>query len=106
MPRYLFQVSYTTAGLQGVVNDSASGRRADVQSALRALGGKLEALYFAFGEHDAVAIADLPNAVTAAAFSLRTSATGTCRVRAIPLLTVEEMDQALEVKMQYRAPGE
>jgi len=106
MPKYLYQVNYTPSGIQGVVNDSASGRRADVQAAVKALGGKLEAFYYSFGEYDVVAIADLPNAVTAAAFSLRTSGTGTCRVRTTPLLTVEEMDQALEVKLQYRAPGE
>ena len=106
MPRYLFEVSYTVSGIQGVVHDSASGRRADVQAAIRELGGKVEAFYFAFGESDVIAIAELPSAVTAAAFALRTSSTGMARVNTTPLLTVEEMDQALEVKMTYRAPGE
>jgi uncharacterized protein with GYD domain len=106
MAKYLFEVSYTAKGIEGIVNDSASGRRADVQAAVKALGGKVEALYYAFGEHDVIMVADLPNAATAAAFSLRTSGTGTVRVRTTPLLTVEEMDQALEVKMHYRAPGE
>ena len=106
MPKYLYEVTYTTKGIEGLVNDSASGRRSDVQAALRALGGKLEAMYFTFGEHDVVAIAELPDAESAAAFALRTTAAGTARVRAVPLLTVEEMDRALEVKLQYRAPGE
>jgi hypothetical protein len=34
--------------------------------------------------------------------SLGTSATGLVRA---PLLTVEEVDKALQVKMRYRAPG-
>jgi uncharacterized protein with GYD domain len=106
MPKYLFEVSYTPTGIQGIVNDSASGRRADVQATVKALGGKVEALYYAFGEHDVIMVADLPNPATAAAFSLRTSGTGAVRVRTTALLTVEEMDQALEVKMHYRAPGE
>ena len=106
MAKYLYQVRYTPSGIQGVVEDSASGRRADVQAAVQALGGKIEAFYYAFGEDDVVMIADLPGTVPAAAFSMRTSATGTVRVRTTPLLTVEEMDQALEVKLQYRAPGE
>jgi len=97
MPKFLFEVSYTTTGIQGIVDDSASGRRADVQATVKALGGKVEAFYYAFGDADVV---------MAAALSVRTSGTGAVKVRTTPLLTVEEMDQALEVKMQYRAPGE
>jgi uncharacterized protein with GYD domain len=106
MPKFLCQASYSAKGIEGIINDSASGRRADVQATVKALGGKIEAFYYAFGEDDLVMIVDLPDAMTAAALSLRSQGTGTVRVRTTPLLTVEEMDQALEVKMQYRAPGE
>ena len=105
MPKYLIQASYTPEGLKGLANDSASGRRADVQSAVRELGGKVEAFYFAFGADDVIIILDLPNNVTAAAVGLTTAGTGAVRVRTTPLLTVEEVDKALEVQMQYRAPG-
>ena len=60
MPKYMIQASYTAEGLQGLQKDKASGRRASVSKAAEALGGKLEALYYAFGEDDAVAILDLP----------------------------------------------
>jgi len=106
MPKYLIQGRYTTEGIRGLVKDSASGRRADVQAAVTALGGKVEAFYYAFGDDDAVIIVDLPNSIKAAALALSTSASGAVRVRTTPLLTVEEVDQALEVKTQYRAPGE
>ena len=105
MPKYLLQASYTIEGFHGLVKDSASGRRADVQSAVKALGGKVEAFYFAFGADDVVSILDLPDNVTAAALALTTSGSGAVRVRTTPLLTVEDVDKALEVKMQYRAPG-
>ena len=105
MPKYLIQASYTIEGIQGLVKDSASGRRADVQSAVKALGGKVEAFYYAFGADDVVIILDLPDNVTAAAVGLNTSGSGAVRVRTTPLLTVEDVDKALEVKMQYRAPG-
>jgi len=59
MPKYLFQARYTTEGIQGLVNDSASGRRADVQAAVKALGGNVEAFYYAFGDDDVVTIVDL-----------------------------------------------
>ena len=106
MPKYLIQARYTTQGIQGLISDSASGRRADVQAAAKALGGKVEAFYYAFGDDDAVAILDLPTSVTAAALSLTFSGSGAVRVRTTPLLTVEDVDKALETKTQYHAPGE
>ena len=105
MPKYLMQATYTTEGIQGLVRDSASGRRADVQAAVTALGGKVEAFYYVFGDDDVVSILDLPNNTKAAAMSLSISASGAVRVRTTPLLTVEDVDQALEIKLQYRAPG-
>src|ERR1700687_1359880 len=105
MPKYLVQARYTTEGIQGLFRDSASGRRADVQAAVKTLGGKVEAFYYAFGDDDVVIILDLPNSIKAAAVSLTVSGSGTVRVRTTPLLTVEEVDQALEIKMEYRPPG-
>jgi uncharacterized protein with GYD domain len=106
MPKYLIQAYYTTEGIQGLVGDSASGRRADVQAAVTAVGGRLEAFYYAFGPDDVIIIVDLPDNVTAAAVALTSSGSGGVRVRTTPLLTVEEVDKALEVKMRYRKPGE
>ncbi len=106
MPKYLIQARYTTEGIRGITKDSASGRRADVQAAVKTLGGKIEAFYFAFGDDDVVIIADLPDPIKAAAFALTTSGSGAVRVHTTPLLTVEDVDQALEIEMQYRAPGE
>jgi len=106
LPKYLIQASYTREGIQGLVGDSASGRRADVQAAVKAIGGKVEAFYYAFGPDDVIIILELPDNITAAAVALTTAGTGTVRVRTTPLLTVEEIDKALEVKMRYRAPGE
>src|SRR5271168_3925757 len=106
MPKYLLQASYTTQGIQGLVGDSASGRRADVQAAVKALGGRVEAFYYAFGPDDVIIILDLPDNITAAALGLTSSGTGAVRVRTTPLLTVEEVDKALEVRMRYRAPGQ
>jgi uncharacterized protein with GYD domain len=105
MPKYLVQASYTAEGIQGLMKDSASGRQADVQAAVKWLGGKVEAFYYAFGSDDVVIIMDLPNNVAAIAVALSSSSTGLVRVRTTALLTVEEVDKALEIKTQYRAPG-
>ena len=105
MPKYLFQAKYTTEGIQGLVRDSASGRRADVQAAVKALGGNVEAFYYAFGDDDVVTIVDMPDNIKAVALGLTTTGSGAVRVRTTPLLTVEDVDKALEIKTQYRAPG-
>jgi uncharacterized protein with GYD domain len=106
MPKYLMQARYTTEGIKGLVGDSASGRRADVQAAVKGVGGKLEAFYYTFGEDDVICILDLPNNIAAAALAITTSGSGGVRVRTTPLITVEEVDQALEIHTDYRAPGE
>ena len=106
MPKYLIQARYTTEGIRGLVSDSASGRRADVQAAVKAVGGNIEVFYYAFGDDDVVAIMDLPNSITAAALGLTISGSGAVRVRTTPLLTVEDVDRALEIRTKYRVPGE
>jgi uncharacterized protein with GYD domain len=106
MPKYLIHAKYTAEGIRGLATDSASGRRADVQAAVKSLGGTVEAFYFAFGDDDVVMIVDVPDNVKAAALFLTSSTSGSVHMRTTPLLSVEEVDQALEIKMHYRPPGE
>lgn len=105
MPKYLVQASYTAEGVQGLQKDKASGRKAVVEKALQAVGGKLEAMYFAFGEVDVFILCDVPDNVSAAALSLAVSGKGLIRTKTLPLLTVEEIDQALSRKVVYTPPG-
>lgn len=105
MPKYLMQASYTPEGLKGLAKDTAAGRKAAVQAALRNAKCKLECFYFAFGADDVVLLVDAPDNITAAAISLTTASTGMVRIRTTPLLTVEEVDQALALPTKYRAPG-
>lgn len=105
MAKYLVQATYTAEGLQGLIRDKASGRRAAVSRALEAAGGKVEAIYYSFGEYDVILVAELPDNITAAAVSVRVSGSGLVRTKTTPLLTVEETDQALQKTIQYRPPG-
>ena len=105
MAMFLVEASYTAEGLKGLMKDKASGRRTALEKGLAAMGGKLEAMYFAFGEHDVLLICDCPDAVSAAALSVAASATGLVKTRTTLLLTVEEADQALAKTVSYRAPG-
>ena len=61
MAKYLIEASYTAEGLKGLQKDKASGRKQAVTKLLEGLEGKLEAMYFALGEHDVILIVD-PNA--------------------------------------------
>src|SRR5229473_3219055 len=103
MPKYMIHASYTVDGIKGVLKEGGTSRRAAVEAAIKAVGGKLEAFYFAFGEHDVVGIVDGPDNVTAAAFSMAVAATGTVRSRTIVLLTPEEIDQASKKTVSFRA---
>lgn len=105
MPKYMVQASYTADGLKGLMKDKASGRQAAVKKAVEAAGGKLEAFYYAFGKSDVVVIVDIPDNATAAAFSLAAAASGAVRTTTTPLLTVDEIDQAVKRNITYRAPG-
>lgn len=105
MPKYLIQASYSADGLKGLMKDKPSGRKAAVSKAVEALGGKIEAFYYAFGEDDVVLILDLPDNVTAASLSLTVSASGLVRTRTTPLLTIEEADHAVGKSVSYRPPG-
>lgn len=105
MPKYLIQASYTAEGLKGLHKDKASGRRKAVMNSVEPLGGKLESMYYAFGQDDVIAVLDLPDNVSASAVSLAVSASGMVRTRTTPLLTVEEVDQALQKTVNYKAPG-
>jgi len=49
MPKYLWQASYTPDGVNGVLKDAGTGRRAAIQKLAESLGARLEAFYFAFG---------------------------------------------------------
>jgi uncharacterized protein with GYD domain len=105
MPKYMVAASYTAEGLKGLQKDKASGRRAAVQKVVEGLGGKVEAMYFALGDHDVIVIVDLPNTVAASALALGVSASGLVRTKTTALLSVEETDQALGKKLDYSPPG-
>jgi len=106
MPKYLFQASYTEEGLKGLLKEGGSSRRKAVTQAVEGLGGTLETFYYAFGDADVFAIADLPDNVTTTAFSLIVNAAGTAKVKTTVLITPEEVDQATKKSVKYRPPGQ
>jgi uncharacterized protein with GYD domain len=105
MPKYLVTGSYTADGLKGVLKEGGSGRRKAVEDAVKAMGGQLEAYYFAFGDNDVVALVDVPDNVTAAALAIGISSTGTVGTKTTVLLTPEEVDEATKKTLSFRPAG-
>jgi len=105
MPKYLWQASYTTAGAQGIRKAGGTARRAAVKELIEKAGGKLEALYFAFGKTDAIIIAELPDQAAAVGISLAVNATGAVGLKTTVLVTPEELDSAAKKSVDYRPPG-
>jgi uncharacterized protein with GYD domain len=105
MPRYLWQVSYSSEGARGVLEQGGSARRAAITEMVESVGGRVEACYFAFGPDDLIVIGEVPDEVAAAALSLRTTASGAATSRTVVLLTPEQLDEAVQRDVTYRPPG-
>lgn len=75
MPRFLHQVSYTPEALANLIANPQDRFEA-VREPIEKLGGRIEHGYFSFGDHDAILITEMPDAVSAAAISLAFAAGG------------------------------
>jgi uncharacterized protein with GYD domain len=73
--------------------------------AIESVGGTVEAFYFTFGDDDFYIIADLPDNVSSSVGSVVTNASGAVKVKAVVLVTPEEVDVAVQWTVQYRPPG-
>ena len=105
MPKYLLKVCYTAEGAKGVLKDGGTKRRQAAQALVESLGGKLDSMYFAFGDTDVYAIADLPDNASMAAAALALGGSGTTTGTTTVLLTPEEVDQAIKKAPRYTPPG-
>jgi uncharacterized protein with GYD domain len=107
MPHYLVQTAYTPQTCAALVK-SPQDRFEPVRQVVERLGGKLLSMYMAFGEYDVVGTAEMPDSVSAAAFSLALSASGALRaVKTTPLITMQESIEAFRKAGQagYRPPA-
>jgi uncharacterized protein with GYD domain len=105
MAKYLITGSYTPEGTKGLLREGGSGRKSMIEKAVKDLGGSVEAFYFAYGETDVVVIAEIPDAVSGLALSLAANASGTVKVRTVPLIAVEDVDAACKKTTSYRGAG-
>ena len=107
MARYLIQVSYTTQGISDLVKNPQD-RAAAVRPLFEGLGGRLESFDYAFGDYDAVLIAELPDNVSMVALSMAVSASGA--IGSLKTTVLIPMNEAVEAMRKagtagYRPPG-
>jgi len=90
MAYYLLQGSYSSDSWKSLVNNPTD-RITAVKPIVEKLGGKLEHAWFAFGEYDLVTILEMPDNVSAAAFSLAIAAGGGFKAhKTTPLLEISD----------------
>ena len=96
MPLYLLQVAYTSEGWASLLK-SPQNRLDAVRPAVEKLGGKIEKRMFCFGDYDLVSILQMPDNVSAAAFSVAASAGGAIKaIKTTPLLSLEDGVEAMK----------
>jgi len=100
MAFYLIQVVYKDTATKSLVMRPQT-REDVISKTCKSLGGKLHSFFFAFGEYVVVAIAELPDNATAAAFALGTASKGAVsRFQTTVLLTAAEGLEAMRKAQQ------
>ena len=105
MRRFLYKVSYTSDGMQGVMKEGAVSRRTFIEKMAADMGGSIASFDFAFGETDVFVIAEMPDEVTAAAVATAVAASGAATIETVVLLSAEDIDAAIDKHAPYRPPG-
>jgi len=106
MAKYLLKVSYSTEGLNGVMKSGGTARVQAVEKMLAGVGGTLESFYFAFGADDVIVIADVPDQRSAIAMAAAIGSSGAISsYETVVLLEPSEIDEALNVAVEYVPPG-
>jgi uncharacterized protein with GYD domain len=107
MADYMLQISYSAAAYAALIKHPENRVEA-VGKVIEKLGGKVGGYWFSFGDHDLVGIIEMPDNVSAAAFSMAISAGGACKhVKTTPLLQVEDALHAMKKagKCGYKPVG-
>lgn len=96
MPKYLFQWSYTSGAWAALVKNPEN-RIEMVRKVIEKLGGKLECAYITFGDYDGMAVMEMPDNVSVAAFAISTASGGSLKnIKTTTLMSFEEAIDAMK----------
>lgn len=107
MPQYLYQVAYTSESLAAQIKNPQDRLQLVSKQIADAVGAKIIAGGYSYGEYDVSTIVEAPDDVTMAAVALAIAAGGAVKAaKTTPLLTGAEWVSALKkapaVSAQYR----
>jgi uncharacterized protein with GYD domain len=108
MSLYMTQFSYTPEAWAALARNPED-RSAAVGALAEALGGRMIAFYYSFGEYDGVIIGEYPDNNTAAVAALAGVSAGHLKaIKTVPLLSVEEATDVMRRagEMMFRGPAE
>ncbi len=108
MPFYLYSWVYKDPAIQAMI-ETPQDRPAELEKAVRAYGGMVHHFFFAFGEHDGIAIVEFPDHESCVACVLTLSgAGGNAHFRTTVLISAHEGEEAMHrariVRSGYRSP--
>ena len=109
MAKYALMGGYTADAWAKMIENPAS-REGPVRKLVESVGGKLDQVFWSFGEDDFLVIVDVPDDLSVAAASVAAGSSGSLRnVRTIRLITQEEgrkmLEKAKQAKAAYAPPG-
>ena len=108
MALYLYRFGYTPEAWAALMENPQDRRDMLASRIFGTFKGQLHGFWYAFGEHDGYALAELPDQVSAAAASVAVAATGSFRhLETTVLITTEEMVEAMDRagEFAYAKPG-
>ncbi len=109
MGLYLYRFGYTPEAWAALVEKPEDRRTTLAARLFGTFGGRLEGLWYSFGQQDGYALVELPDEIAAAAASAAVMATGSFRLlETTVLLTADEMIEALgrAQDFAYVKPGD
>jgi len=96
VPLYMYEAAYSAESLAAMIK-SPQDRLEAVRPAFEAIGGKILAGGYPFGEYDIVVIYEAPDDTAAASLALSVAATGAARAaKTTKLLTGPEWNASLK----------
>ncbi len=109
MAKYAIFFSYTHESWANMIKNPTDRGAAAAQLA-EALGGKIESFHWMFGEYDGIAIAELPDSVSAAAVSVAVASSGAlARAKTTELFDQDDqaalLERAKSALASYHPPG-
>src|SRR5262245_35706869 len=97
MPQDFVEACYKPGRWNAMVK-SPQNRLEAVRPVIERLGGKIEGGWLSFGEYDVTVICQMPNNVSAAAFSMAAAAGGAVKaVKTTPLMNMEDAIEAMRM---------